>query len=172
MCGHDHVPGIVSEQWLGGPRSAAGTPRAVELSHSAGTAQGLRHPPAPSPAHGLAFPAERCIAATLRSSPGSRSWHASSESRWANGSIVSLRPTNRTVTCLRSPSNPPNVRNGVMRGATRASGDHRGTVAGASGDAGEARGRERLGQGQRRPEGGAATSDWQDALGNTTTLCH
>jgi hypothetical protein len=93
--------------------------------------QGLRHPPAPSPAHGLAFPAERCIAATLRSSPGSRSWRASSESRWANGSIVSLRPTNRTVTCLRSPSNQPNIGNGGMRGAARAGGDQRRAVADA-----------------------------------------
>jgi hypothetical protein len=37
---------------------------------------------------------------------------------------------------------------------------------------GGARGREGLGAGRRRPEGGAVTSDWQDAPGNTTTVCH
>jgi hypothetical protein len=44
VCGQDHVPGIIAMQWPGGPRSAAGTPGAVELSHSAGTAPGVATP--------------------------------------------------------------------------------------------------------------------------------
>jgi hypothetical protein len=42
--GQDHVPGTIAVQWLGGPRPAAGTPGAVGLSRSAGTAPGVATP--------------------------------------------------------------------------------------------------------------------------------
>jgi hypothetical protein len=44
VCGQHHVPGIIAVQWLGGPRLAAGRPRAVGRSRSAGTAQGVATP--------------------------------------------------------------------------------------------------------------------------------
>jgi hypothetical protein len=52
------------------------------------------------------------------------------------------------------PPDQPDIGDGMMGGATRAGGNPRPAVAGAAGDAVEARGLKDLGQGHRRQDGG------------------
>src|SRR5262245_29600920 len=76
-----------------------------------------------------------------------------------------------------APADPPDVRDGVMRGATRAGRHPGGAVTGAAGDAVDAHGLEGVGQGHRRPQGGRAASHsslnprWAfDALSSTVPI--